>query len=296
MRRLKIFFAIIFGFVSNANSQTFPLTIEAEAMAIKTVGGDAGNGFWNIWANGYIEQTVNFPSTGVCQFDVTAFGTPLQNIWPQMEIRRDDLPIGNFTVTQFPAAYSAQFACTIGQHRIAIAFLNDASVANEDRNLYVDKMVLSQVSVAPAPTSAPIPVPTPASSMILANTLNGDFYMVVMSVNPGLVDTQPPIIQKITYGATTLADGAVLGSGTSYEFRVTATDNIGIAYAMLELLTSPTDTVGKSLEILTVTNGPLSSPIRFIWNQSLKAGTYYLRATVYDPFNHGTSQVFKVIR
>src|SRR5262249_55725190 len=83
-----------------------PITLEAETMTTKTTGGLDGVG-WNIWSDGYIEQSVTFPQSGLYTFTMYARGTPLGGIWPYMQLVIDNVPVSQITVpTTSYAPYS----------------------------------------------------------------------------------------------------------------------------------------------------------------------------------------------
>jgi hypothetical protein len=122
----------------------FNVTLEAENMTTKTIGGPVTGG-WVIWANGYIESTVNFPTTGTYRFDIIARGKIASGVWPNMELRIDQSTKANFTVnTTGWATYTANASVTAGSRKVAIAFTNDLVTATEDRNLYVDKVTITK--------------------------------------------------------------------------------------------------------------------------------------------------------
>lgn len=121
-------------------------------MSTKTTGA-AVTGGWNIWGNGYIEETVQFPSTGLYQFDIKARGSVANNVWPNMELRIDQSTKTNFTFNAINwTSYTAQVNVTQGSHKVAFAFTNDFYFPPADRNLYVDKVTITKVTSAPVTT------------------------------------------------------------------------------------------------------------------------------------------------
>ena len=96
---LCFFLVALFFSMGNAAAQTVPVTLEAENFATKTTGGLTSDGnAYNIWSNGYIEESVNFPVSGNYSFIVTAFGSAAAGLWPEMEIRIDQSVIDSVTV------------------------------------------------------------------------------------------------------------------------------------------------------------------------------------------------------
>jgi hypothetical protein len=129
---------------TSATTHTFTLTLEAENMATKTTGASTTGG-WNIYANGYIEDTVQFPATGVYRFDIIAKGQVAVNVWPNMGLRIDQSTKASFTVnTTGWATYTANINVTQGSHKVAVAFTNDYYKPPADRNLYVDKVTITK--------------------------------------------------------------------------------------------------------------------------------------------------------
>ena len=120
----------------------FTTTLEAEVM-IKTTGG-AVTGGWNIWSNGNIKESVNFPHSTIYQFEIIARGSVASGVWPNMELRIDEAVKATFTVNKTTwDSYKAQVSVPSGPHDVIIAFTNDLKTATEDRNLYVDKIIIT---------------------------------------------------------------------------------------------------------------------------------------------------------
>jgi len=117
--------------------------IEAEDMPIKTTGGSTTDG-WNIWSNGYIADDVNFQTEGTYTFDVTAKGSFAGGAWPIMEVRIDQTNVGTVTVDSSNwTVYTIEAYVTSGTHEVAIAFTNDYYNSPEDRNLLIDKIIVT---------------------------------------------------------------------------------------------------------------------------------------------------------
>ena len=120
----------------------FTTTLEAETM-IKTTGG-AVTGGWNIWSNGNIKSSVNFPHSTIYDFEIIAKGSVAAGIWPNMELRIDEATKATFTVNKSTwDSYKAQVSVPSGLHEVIIAFTNDLKTSTEDRNLYVDKIIIT---------------------------------------------------------------------------------------------------------------------------------------------------------
>ena len=142
--------------------QTFTggqVVLQAENMPVKTTGGAVTNG-WNIWSNGYIEETVQFPVSGQYQFQVVASGTPASGNWPTMEIRIDQIAIATVIVNSGTwTTYARAASVSAGTHAVAIAFTNDVYVPPEDRNLLVDQVTLLSPSTDTTPPTVSLSAP-----------------------------------------------------------------------------------------------------------------------------------------
>ena len=102
-------------------------------------------GGWNIWSNGYIEDTVQFPTSGLYEFQVVARGSYAGLKWPTMEVRVDQQVIAKVTVNSKNwKTFTVSGNVSAGSHRVEIAFTNDYyKPPTEDRNLYVDKVKIT---------------------------------------------------------------------------------------------------------------------------------------------------------
>ena len=123
--------------------------IEAEDMSYHANGVQQGE-YWLLWANGLMSEEVDFPSTGIYQFDIVAKGSLAHDIGPEMELIIDGEIIDTvFVNSETPETFSFEVEITEGTYEFAIGFYNDFydSSAGEDRNLYVDKIVLTKKPV-----------------------------------------------------------------------------------------------------------------------------------------------------
>jgi hypothetical protein len=127
-------------------------TYQAETMKAST-GGPTTNG-WNIWSNGDISTFHDFYG-GSTRIDVVASGSPAQGGWPHMIVRVNGQQIGDATVSSTAwQIYSFTFSAAAGSQSLSVAFDNDLLAGGEDRNLLVDKVVVSclaPTTVAPTP-------------------------------------------------------------------------------------------------------------------------------------------------
>ena len=217
-------------FTLTTASTTPPLdvTLEAENMPVKTNGAARPPG-WVLWENGYLAQTVNFPSSGLHQFTLRAFGNYAAGEWSQAELRIDQVPrtvisVNASAYTEFAAA----FTVTAGTHEVAIAFINDYYDPPDDRNLYVDWLRIQ--SSGPADTQPPI------ISDVAANNVTTATATIVWTTDEAS-DSQVEYGLTTSYGASTslsvtLATDHVvslsnLQANTTYHYRVKSRDAAG---------------------------------------------------------------------
>ena len=123
------------------------LVIRVEDAAIRTEGNFMPGGGWNIWGNGRVGQPVRIAAAGKYQIIVRAWGDPAAGIWPEMALLVDGRVVKTVTVGGAQRAdYRFDANLTNGIHEIAVAFLNDAVIGNEDRNLILDRLTISPPS------------------------------------------------------------------------------------------------------------------------------------------------------
>jgi hypothetical protein len=126
------------------------VVIEGEEMgyhANGTVDGD----YWLLWANGAMREEVSFPDAGAYRFEVIAKGDLAYDIGPQMGLLIDGVLVDDtvFVDTTTPETFVFEAEISAGRHTIAIRFYNDLWIPDViDRNLYVDKIVISLLSCA----------------------------------------------------------------------------------------------------------------------------------------------------
>jgi hypothetical protein len=116
-------------------------TYEAESMFHSTGGSVSGG--WNIWSNGYISTNHAF-SGGSVTIRVRARGQSAAGVWPRMTLSVGGAVVGTTTVnsTSF-AEYAFTVNANAGTREIRVSFDNDYFANGEDRNLYVDRVVVA---------------------------------------------------------------------------------------------------------------------------------------------------------
>lgn len=116
------------------------LTYEAEDM-FQSVGGETEGG-WNIWSNGYISTVHDFEGgttvmTAVVRGDFAGGAAPNMVVTVAGE-QVHATAVGSSSWTE----YSFTFEAEAGEQEIRIYFTNDYYQNGQDRNLYVDKLVV----------------------------------------------------------------------------------------------------------------------------------------------------------
>jgi len=129
------------------------LVIEADKALIHTEGAAHTAGAWNLWSNGRLGQPVHIATAGKYKITIRAWGSPAGGGWPEMALLIDGKQLRQLTVNRAePADYRFDADLTAGPHEIAAAFLNDALIGKEDRNLYLQRITITPPQGADAPT------------------------------------------------------------------------------------------------------------------------------------------------
>jgi GH35 family endo-1,4-beta-xylanase len=144
---------LLAGVVLDQTAPAHALAIRAERAAIRTEGGPIPGGGWNLWSNGRVGQPLRIATGGPHQIVIRAWGSPAAGVWPEMALLVDGRAVKTVTVGRGePADYRFRVDLTAGIHEIAAAFLNDAIIGSEDRNLYLDRITVTPPAGAAEPT------------------------------------------------------------------------------------------------------------------------------------------------
>ncbi|MBM4081618.1 MAG: hypothetical protein FJ278_18080, partial [Planctomycetes bacterium] len=93
---------------------------------------------------GEVACDIDFPATGNYLFGIRAGGTPCEGVFPIAALRVDGKLLGSVSLSQKEwETYALSAKVTQGKHRVSVAFTNDASRPPEDRNLYLDKLLVA---------------------------------------------------------------------------------------------------------------------------------------------------------
>jgi endoglucanase len=118
-------------------------SLEAESMTHST--GEAVDMGWNIWTTGDISGSHDFKG-GPTTITVTAKGAVASGEWPHMKVHVGGNVAGEVDVnTDAWAQYPFKLTSSAGSADIKIEFTNDGKdESGADRNLYVDKVAISE--------------------------------------------------------------------------------------------------------------------------------------------------------
>jgi endo-1,4-beta-xylanase len=128
------------------------LVIEAETASVKTEGGSIGGGIWNLYSSGRVGENLEIATAGEYEIVVRAYGEAAGGVWPRVAIlvdgrRRAEQTVGG----DKPMDYRFAVKLEAGACEVAAAFLNDAVIDDEDRNLYLDRITIIPPEGAAAP-------------------------------------------------------------------------------------------------------------------------------------------------
>jgi len=146
-----ILFSLLLSFVTLGTCHA-DLVIEAETAAVRTEGGSIGSGIWNLYSSGRVGENLEVAKAGEYEVIVRAYGEAAGGVWPQMAIMVDGQTQSEQTVdSDKPADYRFTVTLRAGAFEVAAAFLNDAVIDDEDRNLYLDRITI----IPPEDVAAP---------------------------------------------------------------------------------------------------------------------------------------------
>jgi hypothetical protein len=91
--------------------------------------------------NGYVKTPLEVAETGRYSLELVASGTPAQGVYPLVEVQLDGRKCGQISLTAGSwRSYFLNLELTAGGHELRLAFVNDANLGGEDRNLLLDKI------------------------------------------------------------------------------------------------------------------------------------------------------------
>lgn len=126
---------------------------EAEALTPST-GEPVAEG-WNIYTLGTLSGSHTFRG-GPSKLTVYARGNNVGGAWPHMVVRAGGKTVGELDVTaESWTPYPFDVTLAAGQHTFEVEFTNDFQEGEADRNLYVDKVHVSESCDGSAPSPGP---------------------------------------------------------------------------------------------------------------------------------------------
>jgi hypothetical protein len=124
-------------------------TIRLEAAAMdregELVSVEKGKGTVGLFTNGSVTGSLDCPNAGMHAIALVAGGTPCKGGWPLVEIRVNGRLASLVSLTEKAVRpYPALADFPAGKCAVKIAFVNDASGKGEDRNLFLQALVVSK--------------------------------------------------------------------------------------------------------------------------------------------------------
>jgi endoglucanase len=134
--------------------------LNAAQFSTKSNGSVTGGTGWALKANGYIEQSFQFPVAGTYTFDVAASGTPAAGVNPNLRVSMDGQSLADISVdspqTKTFTSSALKSYLQPGAHTLRIAFTNDKYVSSkEDRNLFVASLKIWSPAGSTGSTGSP---------------------------------------------------------------------------------------------------------------------------------------------
>jgi hypothetical protein len=93
---------------------------------------------------GTASQEIDFPASGDYIVGILARGTPCDGVYPRARIALDGRPLGEVSTSARWGTTTVVGRVEAGRHKVSVSFLNDGSHDEEDRNLYVDKLLVTR--------------------------------------------------------------------------------------------------------------------------------------------------------
>ncbi|MFQ6097235.1 MAG: carbohydrate-binding domain-containing protein, partial [Armatimonadota bacterium] len=127
---------------------------------------------------GTVATDIRFPESGSYLFGLVLRGSPAGGGWPNADLRVDGELMGTIAAASREwRTYSVMGRVAAGTHEVTISFTNDANIGGEDRNLYVQALILAR---DPSPTKDVVFLTRPPA---LARLPRGNGFFVIDEVN-----------------------------------------------------------------------------------------------------------------
>jgi hypothetical protein len=113
---------------------------QLEGQLVRVEGGEVG-----FFTAGSATYQLTLAESGRYVLSLTARGTSMNNVFPQIAVQLDDERLATLSLSQRESRlYNLTFNARAGRHKLTLQFLNDESGNGEDRNLWIDKWVLGR--------------------------------------------------------------------------------------------------------------------------------------------------------
>jgi GH35 family endo-1,4-beta-xylanase len=131
---------VVFAVVAGAHGVAAALTINATSASIQQV---AGSG--NLYVNGELAEYVNFSSPGTYSVVIRAKGSSAGGVAPLMGVSLDGVSTSVVSVSNSSTFADFSFSLNVlaGVHTLGASFQNDALIGSEDRNIYLQQIVIT---------------------------------------------------------------------------------------------------------------------------------------------------------
>lgn len=117
--------------------------VEAESMTLDRGKATFRDDHVHFGVNGSLKKSIDFPADGEYTFLIRGRGTPLADIYPQIELLVDGRSYGSImTANREWGEYALSAMVKKGTHEVSLAFVNDLwdPVTREDRNVSLDRL------------------------------------------------------------------------------------------------------------------------------------------------------------
>ena len=136
-----------YALVSRKTGPTI-LSLKATEMSVEGQFVKAAEDHVGMYTNGSVSKKIEIAEDGRYGVAVTAKGTPMDDVWPMMDVSLDGEPIDIISIpSRNWITVSAPCEIRKGAHTVKISFINDASKPGEDRNMFVKQVDI--VSIPP---------------------------------------------------------------------------------------------------------------------------------------------------
>jgi GH35 family endo-1,4-beta-xylanase len=122
-------------------AEQLPTTAGATASGGQPFVLDGVDGYM-LWTNGSLTAPVSVPVTGTYDYDVFGTGFPAAGQDPRVELWLDATRYVTFPMSTATTHYKPEFVLTAGNYTAKLSFINDFQGGGEDRNVFIDAIVL----------------------------------------------------------------------------------------------------------------------------------------------------------